>query len=383
MTGKTLLKNYLKEFRVRLKPSEANNLKLPRISKIDFNGNIHLKENIKTNTDMLLVKPGMLVVSGINAEKGAVSVYEGKSDALTTIHYSVYENNPNESNIQYLKNLCRSQGFKESLNEKRKAGIKTEVKPEIFLDLELEIERSLQLQEEILSKFRKRQKLIEKVKTYIEECDSQSSYLIESFFQKRMDRFEEATNYKNFEEILLNKLKNGVSPKEVSEPDVSGIKSFSLAATSSGFFNFEKTKNVDLKEVDAEKYFLKKGDILIQRGNAKNFVGVSAVFYGEEKAFIYPDLMIKVSLKNNFLPEFVHMFLMSSKVRSYFREVASGTNDTMIKINQQKIMSLKIPDVCLREQEVEVSIYKDFVKKYHVFLSQLDQLKEARSHLLN
>ena len=44
-----------------------------------------------------------LVISGINADKGAISVYKGDEDILASIHYSSYSFNENEININYLK----------------------------------------------------------------------------------------------------------------------------------------------------------------------------------------------------------------------------------------------------------------------------------------
>jgi len=50
--------------------------KIPIIAKIGFNdGKIELREDGKTRTKMILIRPGDLVISGINATKGAIAVY--------------------------------------------------------------------------------------------------------------------------------------------------------------------------------------------------------------------------------------------------------------------------------------------------------------------
>ena len=86
---KIKISSFLKERESRIKPLEANRMNLRRLNKIDFSGEIHLTDK-PTNTDMILIKKGDLVISGINVEKGAVSVYQGKEDILATIHYSAY-----------------------------------------------------------------------------------------------------------------------------------------------------------------------------------------------------------------------------------------------------------------------------------------------------
>ena len=47
------------------------------VSKIRFNeGQIELREDGKTKTGMILIRPGDLVLSGINATKGAIAIYD-------------------------------------------------------------------------------------------------------------------------------------------------------------------------------------------------------------------------------------------------------------------------------------------------------------------
>ena len=42
--------------------------------------------------------------------------------------------------------------------------------------------------------------------------------------------------------------------------------------------------------------WLQEGDILIQRSNSEQYVGVAAVYRGPPREFIYPDLMMKVRI---------------------------------------------------------------------------------------
>lgn len=133
----TRVSAFLKERKDRFDPDRANASGLKRVRKIDFSGTVHLNDEVLTRTKMILVKPGDLLISGINAEKGAVSVYAGKEDALATIHYSSYEYDPKKINVEYLKYLLMSPVFKRVLQEHNKSGIKTELKPKKILSLEL------------------------------------------------------------------------------------------------------------------------------------------------------------------------------------------------------------------------------------------------------
>ena len=140
MARKTVeIGSFLKERGDRFKPEEANTLDLKRIEKIDFQGKIHVTDHKSTKTNMILVKKGDLVISGINVEKGALAVYEEDKDALATIHYSSYVYDENQVDIEYLKWFLKSRTFQDIVKEQVGGGIKTELKPKNFLPLKIKL----------------------------------------------------------------------------------------------------------------------------------------------------------------------------------------------------------------------------------------------------
>lgn len=151
---KTKISEFLTERTDRFKPDKANKLGLPRIEKIDFSGTIYINNFKPTKTGMILVKDGDLVISGINVEKGALAIYKGETDALATIHYSSYTYDENKIDIEYLKWYLQSNIFCNILKEQVKSGIKTEIKPKTFLNLEIMLP-DLTTQKQIASKLNK------------------------------------------------------------------------------------------------------------------------------------------------------------------------------------------------------------------------------------
>jgi type I restriction enzyme S subunit len=135
---KVKVNSFLKERESRIKPIEANKMSLKRLNKIDFSGKMHLLEK-PTNTDMILIRKGDLVISGINVEKGAVAVYQGKEDILATIHYSAYIFDETKIDIEYFKTFLKSKAFREVINTQIRSGIKTELKAKKFLPLEINL----------------------------------------------------------------------------------------------------------------------------------------------------------------------------------------------------------------------------------------------------
>lgn len=73
----TPLGNILKERKEKASLHDILTGKIRIVSKISFDdGQIQLRNESKTKTGMILIRPGDLVLSGINACKGAIAVYD-------------------------------------------------------------------------------------------------------------------------------------------------------------------------------------------------------------------------------------------------------------------------------------------------------------------
>lgn len=134
--NKVKVGDFLFEREGRYKPESVEIAGLQRIDKIDFSGNFHIA-NKPSKTDMILIKPGDLVISGINVAKGALGVYHGQDDITATIHYSSYTFDESKVSIEYFKRFLKSPTFIQLLKEQVKGGIKTEIKPKHLLPLEI------------------------------------------------------------------------------------------------------------------------------------------------------------------------------------------------------------------------------------------------------
>ena len=137
--------DFLFEREGRYKPDAQEIEGLRRIDKIDFSGNFHIA-NKPSKTDMILIKSGDLVISGINVSKGALGVYHGQEDVTATIHYSSYTFDESKVSVEYFKRFLKSPLFIQLLKEQVKGGIKTEIKPKHLLPLKIFLpEKSEQL----------------------------------------------------------------------------------------------------------------------------------------------------------------------------------------------------------------------------------------------
>ena len=183
-------------------------------------------------------------------------------------------------------------------------------------------------------------------------------------------------------DILVEKPRNGYSPKPVDYVTV--CKSMTLSATTSGIFRPEFFKYID-EEIPKDSYlWLIPGDILIQRANSLEKVGMSAIYTGKEYEFIYPDLMMKLTVKEPNNKYYIDYYLKTDKILNYFRSNATGMAGNMPKINQKVVSEtpLILPET--QEQAEIVRVLDDLLAKEQqakeateAVLEQIDLIKKA------
>jgi type I restriction enzyme S subunit len=88
---------------------------------------------------------------------------------------------------------------------------------------------------------------------------------------------------------------------------------------------------------------LKPGDLLFQRGNTIEYVGIAAVYDGPSNKYIYPDLMIRVRTAYPILTEWIWRAANSPIGRKYMSANATGTAGTMPKISGEILRNFPVP----------------------------------------
>lgn len=167
-------------------------------------------------------------------------------------------------------------------------------------------------------------------------------------------------------DIIQGKPANGFSPKGVSYP--TEIRNLTLTATTSGTFKDDAFKYVDISEEAASKYWLKNNDLLVQRSNSRELVGTSCIYTGTDNAYIYPDLMMRMHVLSKVDIRYIDYVLKSPMTRNYYMASASGTSESMPKINQKTVSFTLVPLPPLAEQ-------KRIVEKLEQLLPLCDHLK--------
>lgn len=182
-------------------------------------------------------------------------------------------------------------------------------------------------------------------------------------------------------ELLVLGPKNGYSPASVDYE--TPVCSLTLSATTSGTFKGEHSKYID-EQIESDSHlWLKKGDILVQRGNTIEYVGVSAVYHGEDNAFIYPDLMMKLRVASTLSVDYAHMMMSAEFNRNFMRSHASGTSGTMPKINQAVVNSVPFALPPLPEQFRIVAKAEQLLTLCDTLDQQIDSATDKQTELLN
>jgi type I restriction enzyme, S subunit len=142
-------------------------------------------------------------------------------------------------------------------------------------------------------------------------------------------------------QLSISGPQNGISPKPTTRGDAP--KAITLTATTSGTFNPAYFKRVEASIPADSEFWLKNGDLLFQRGNTREYVGMAAIYDGPPNTFLFPDLIMKIRVSGILDLRFVHLASISPKARDFLSANASGAQATMPKINQTTLGSLPIP----------------------------------------
>jgi type I restriction enzyme S subunit len=172
---------------------------------------------------------------------------------------------------------------------------------------------------------------------------------------------------------------NGFSPKAVNFE--TPVRSLTLSATTSGRFKGEHYKFIAEEIPPGSELWLRDGDILVQRGNSIEYVGVSAVYRGEPSQFIYPDLMMKIRVSSALDVDYVHLAMSCAAAREYLRARATGTSGSMPKINQSSLKDLPLPIPPIAEQHRIVTKFNELMALCDALKARLNNAQTTQIYL--
>lgn len=187
--------------------------------------------------------------------------------------------------------------------------------------------------------------------------------------------------WQSLDQILIDGPKNGLSPRTSERSDAP--KAITLTATTSGVFKGQHFKRVEVSARELDGFWLDPGDLLFQRGNTPEYVGMAAIYDGPPKEFLFPDLIMRVRVSQRMSTRFVHLWCLAPFARMYLTSNATGAQKTMPKINQGtlRVMPIAIPP--FGEQERIVAKVDALMRLCDQLQVSLSSAADSRRHLLD
>lgn len=313
------------------------------VEKISFStGEISLRSSRVTKTKMITIRPGDLVVSGINAAKGAIAIYDGVTHEplAATIHYGSYKVNRQKADIKYLWWLLRSNTFRDLLSQYVPGGIKTELKAKRLLPIPVPLP-ALDEQTYIVSKIESLAGKIDEAKQLRQAIQTDMDSLLVAMAH-RNDLSDEEKLAQGWERVALGDVLTQVSDPVTVEPGKEyphfGIYSFARGL-------FKKTPLLG-DEIKASKlYRVSEGQFIYGRLNA--YEGAFAVVGKDyNKHHVSNEFPAFECVSEKVLPEFLLAYFSTPVVWEALKRkvtgIGGGAGNRRIRLKESVLLSEEI-----------------------------------------
>ena len=153
-------------------------------------------------------------------------------------------------------------------------------------------------------------------------------------------------------EDLLSGSDSGWSPKCDSEPR-QGVEwgVLKVSSVTWGKFNHDENKRLPLSLEAREEHEVLGGDFLLSRANTAELVARSVIVPDScPEKLMMSDKIVRLNFTDTCVRGWVNLVNNSSFARTYYREKATGTSDSMRNVSRQVIHELPIPFPPVGEQ---------------------------------
>jgi type I restriction enzyme S subunit len=346
------LAEVLTERRETPNPTKILSGEIPIVSKIGFDtGRIELRNSSQTKTGMILIQPGDLVLSGINAAKGAIAIYdkENTTPIAATIHYGAYTPNERKVDLRYLWHFLRSRTFQEILTQHMPCGIKTELKATRFLAVPVPLP-SLSDQRRILARIDQLAAKIEQARSIRESLRP----LAHTLFLANINTLiiDCSKVHPGSPLIDLVEPDRGISYGivQTGKPFQGGVPTLRAGNLQEFYVNLSNVKQVDPKiEAKYLRTRLKGNELLLRiRGG----LGEVAICPPEMIGGNVSREIAVIPLRNHIDPTFAMFAVAAPSNQDFLRQHTRGTSYIGINLNDVRRLTIPVPSLDKQRQIV-------------------------------
>jgi type I restriction enzyme, S subunit len=180
--------------------------------------------------------------------------------------------------------------------------------------------------------------------------------------------------------VLTQSPKNGYSPPEADNWNGSYI--LGLGCLTLDGFKPRQFKYAPVEDRLCKSALLHDGDFLISRSNTRSLVGLVGRFKDMGEPCIYPDLMMKLCFSNQVLADYMEKVFMSLYMRKQIENLASGTSESMVKINAAGIKKFLFRKPPIYEQLKIVEFLNLSTEKISQMTQNLSKLHSLKTGLM-
>ena len=145
-----------------------------------------------------------------------------------------------------------------------------------------------------------------------------------------------------------------------------------ISAVSWGTYDELESKTCTNPELIEERFVISEGDLLISRANTLELVGSCVVASGVTKKIMLSDKVLRLRIRSPFLKKWVLHFLRSPEGRRQIEILATGNQQSMRNIGQDRLRAIEVPTAPLAEQH-------RIVEKVEALFESLDGARDRLS----
>jgi type I restriction enzyme S subunit len=265
---------------------------------------------------MILIRPGDLVISGINAAKGAIAIYSetAQKPIAATIHYGAYIPNQERVNIKYLWWFLRSATFRDIVQHHIPGGIKTELKAKRFLAVPVPLP-PLTEQRRIVGRIEALAARVAEAQSLRREASEEAEFLAFATARKIFSNLDsKIIELGDLVDESRNGIQTGPFGAQLGSGDflesghpvitIGNVQYSGLETGKLKFISEEKAKQLS-------RFLVQEGDILFARMGT---VGRCCVVPKEAEGWVFNYHLIRVALdKSRVEPRYIHWLIRASQ----------------------------------------------------------------------
>lgn len=186
-------------------------------------------------------------------------------------------------------------------------------------------------------------------------------------------------------DAAITSIDAGASFKCEERPPVPGeIGVLKVSALTWGTYDENESKTCKDEGRIEEKYLVREGDFLFSRANTIELVGACVIVGKTTKQLMLSDKTLRFKLNEKLLPEWLQICLRCKFGRDEIERLATGNQESMRNIGQERIRQIRIPLPPLSDQkrivaEVDrhLSIIRGVFAEVDVNLQRAQALRQA------